>query len=89
VIDFAVAEDILNRIQNDEPYTFVTSGQKELQSYGISFSQKESYIGYPSHESDKLLKSLADNPHTISTYDWKTSLRRILFSVENTPLSSL
>ncbi len=77
-----ISENRLKRIQSDEPYTLVTSGEKKLQSFSMSFSQEESYIGYPAVESKKLLKSLTENPHNMTTYDWKTSLRRILFAVE-------
>lgn len=80
VIDATIAEDILKRIQDNEAYTFVTSGGKKLQSYSISFSPEESYIGYTEWTSKNLLKKLIENPYTMTTYDWKASLRRILFT---------
>lgn len=80
VIDSTISETLLQRIQNDEPYTFVTNGEKKLQSFSISFSQEESYIWYPDTGGEKLLEGLVQNPHAITTYDWKNSLRRIFFS---------
>ncbi len=83
VIDSTISESILRRIQDNEPYTFITSGEKKLQSFGISFSREESYIWYPDNAGAKeLLKSLSKNPHNMTTYDWKSSLRRILFALK-------
>lgn len=83
VIDSNIATDILKRIQNNEPYSFVTSGEKKLEHYSIAFSLEESYIGsMPNAGSIKLLTAITEAPHNITTYDWKTSLRRILFSLK-------
>lgn len=43
-IDSTIIETLIYRIKNNEPYTFYTSGEKELQSFSISFSGDESYI---------------------------------------------
>lgn len=82
VIDSSLAEVLWKRIEQGEAYTFVTSGQKELESYGIAFSLSESYIGNPVWSRDFLSK-LIESPHSMTTYDWKNSIRRILFMLKN------
>ena len=75
-----IAKSLLSRIESGEKYTFATDGARELDSYGIAFSKEETYEWNGTDAwSKELLKSLADSPHTMTTYDWKTSLRRIFF----------
>ncbi len=88
VIDSSLAEMLWQRIEQNEAYTFVTRGWKELESYSITFSSSESYIG-TFVGSQELLTKLIASPHAMTTYDWKTSLRRILFTLKNTSLPSL
>jgi hypothetical protein len=75
-----IAKSLWVRIESWEKYTFATDGSRELDSYGIAFSKEEAYK-WSGHDawSKELLKNLAENPHTMTTYDWKTSLRRIFF----------
>lgn len=83
-IDTQSAEAILVRICHNEPYTFVTSGIKKLTQYSIAFSATETYSGTLSLPAEKeLLRSIIDTPHVMTTYDWKTSIRRILFALKN------
>ena len=80
VIDSTMTSDILKRIQSNEPYSFVTSGDKKLENYSIAFSLEESYIGSVSTPWTKeFLTEMIRKPGNMTTYDWKTSLRRILF----------
>ncbi len=82
VIDAAIQNSILVRIIGGEPYTFASHGEKELQSFSIAFWPAESYVGYTLSPLKKLLEVLVDNPKNMTTYDWKSSVRRILFYLE-------
>ncbi|MFA6080349.1 MAG: 5'-3' exonuclease H3TH domain-containing protein [Candidatus Gracilibacteria bacterium] len=78
-----VVQKLLTRIESGENYSFATSGGRDIETYGIAFSSEEIYEGNGSDAwSKELLKSLTEHPYNMTTYDWKTSLRRILFSLK-------
>lgn len=76
-------KNILHRIQNNESYTFIAQGNDILETYGIAFSEKEVYIWRSDEILRELLLFIAKNPGNMTTYDWKASLRKILFTYKN------
>lgn len=79
-IDASIAELILKRICNNESYSFASQGKKELENFWIAFSENESYNGTANNATQHLLETLTETPYNMTTYDWKSSIRRILFS---------
>lgn len=73
-------EALLQKIQNNTPYSLAVSGHPMMAEMAIAFSEEEVYtIDLADNSARKLVQSIFDEPREMLTYNWKENARAMLW----------
>jgi hypothetical protein len=73
-------ETLLQKIQNNTPYSLAISGHPMMTEMAIAFSEEEVYtIDLADNSARKLVQSIFDEPREMLTYNWKENARAMLW----------
>lgn len=75
-----IINDILRKIQDNTPYSLALKGHPMMTELAIALDENEVYNIDLSHpNSVKLVQSIFDEPHKMTTYNWKENARAMLW----------
>lgn len=73
-------QNISKKIQNNIPYSLAIKGYPMMTELAIAFGEDEVYdIDLSDTESTPLVQSIFDEPHEMTTYNWKENARAMLW----------
>lgn len=75
-----IMENLLQKIQNNTPYSLTVSGHPMMTEMAIALSEEEVYtIDLEDNIARKLVQSIFDDPREMLTYNWKENARSMLW----------
>ncbi len=76
-------KEIFQRIQKDTPYSLATNGHPMMSELAIAFSEDEVYnIDLTDSFAREFVQNIVDEPHEMTTYNWKENARSMLWWLE-------
>jgi hypothetical protein len=73
-------QNISKKIQNNIPYSLAIKGYPMMTELAIALSEDEVYdIDLSDEQSIPLVQSIFDEPHEMTTYNWKENARAMLW----------
>lgn len=73
-------DDILQRIKKDAPYSLAVNGYPMMTELAIAFDEDKIYsIDITDQKAPDFVKSLIEDPHDMTTYNWKENARKMLW----------
>lgn len=72
--------DLQKKIENDTPYSLAISGHPMMTAMSLALNEEEVYsIDLTDSLAKKFVQSILNNPHEMTTYNWKENARAMLW----------
>lgn len=72
--------ELIEKIQKNTPYSLATSGYPMMTEMSLALSEEEVYtIDLSDIHAKKLVQTILDEPHEMTTYNWKENARAMLW----------
>jgi len=82
--DWKITNTILQKIQSSIPYSLAVKGHPMMDELAIAFSEEEIYlIDLEEPESKNITQKILENPHEMTTYNWKENARAMMWWLEH------
>lgn len=73
-------QELLKKIENDTPYSLAVNGSPMMTELAIALNEDEVYtIHLSDTHAHNLVESILQNPHEMTTYNWKENARAMLW----------